>query len=141
MTQDLLDFVDLDAMPSGPPSIPAGDYHLKVVDVEARNTQTGGGAYLSYRAVVQVGPHQGKSIFGMWTLKNSDGKQDSTWRTKADFKRLGVEGKLTTADLIEQLRGVEGIAKVSETPRRDKDNTIPDENDKENRVRQWIRAA
>lgn len=137
---DLLDMVNLDEMPSGPPSIPANDYPLQVVDVEVRDTQEGGGKYLSYRAVVQDGPFAGRSVFGLWMLKNAAGKQDSTWRTKADFKRLGIElGTVSISDLIEALRGIQGVAKVSEQPKRDRDGSVPDENDKENRIRQWIR--
>ena len=137
---ELLDYLDINDAPDGPPTIPADNYLCRVVDADARVTKEGGGIYLNYRAVVQAGDHAGTSIFGMWSLKNAEGKQDQVWRTKGDWKRLEFEpGKKTPVELADAIKGLEGYVKVTEEQKRDRDGTVLDE--KENRIRKWLRSA
>ena len=133
MDQDLLDF-SLEG-PTAPPTIPAGVYHLKVVDAELKLTKSGGGQYINYRATIMAGEHAGKSIFGMWTIKNAAGKNDATWRTRGDFKRLGYTPP-NGVPALSSIKELEGTAKVTEEDKTDSDGETTGE--KENRIRKWI---
>lgn len=123
--------VGLDDLLPSAPTYPQGDYHLKIVSAEGKNTNQGGGKYISYRAVIQSGDYAGKSLFGMWTIKPAAGKQDMSYITRGDWKRLGVQGITDPADLI----GVEGYAKVSEGPKKDEAGEPTEE--RENRIKTW----
>lgn len=128
--QDVLDYMDLSDTPDGPPVIPAGEYHMKVVDAESRSTKEGDGRFINYRAVVQSGDFAGRSVFGFWTTKNAANKQENTWRTKRDWKLLGYAP--AGAPRISEIVGLEGYAKVG---LREKDD-----GGSENNIKTWIRA-
>lgn len=124
-----------DLSPSAP-TVPENEYLARIADPEIRDTKSGGGKYINYRAVILSGPYAGKSVFGMWTTKAADGKQDTTYQTRGDLKRLGIEGKYTLADLD----GLEGYVKITEQFRKDRDtNEVTEE--KENKIKKWLRRA
>lgn len=128
-----LDTVDLSDAPDSAPTIPADNYHMRIVDAEMRNTKEGGGKYINYRAIVQSGPYTGEAVWGMWTTRNSAGKKDNVWRTKGDLKRLGVTdfSNISAATVL----GLEGIAKVTEKNKK-RDGEVLSE--KENNIASWV---
>lgn len=123
--------VNMDDLLPSAPTYPAADYHLKIVSAEGKETQAGGGKYISYRAVIQSGDYAGKSLFGMWTIKPAAGKQDMSYITRQDWKRLGIAGIQDPSDLI----GVEGYAKVTEGAKKDESGEPTEE--RENRIKSW----
>lgn len=139
-----LENFNLDDIADGPPTIPAGDYHMKIVECSVKETKeadpaTGRkGRYFNYRAVVQSGPHAGESIFGMWSLK-----EKQAWQLKRDLVRLGVgvlNGPLS--EIAAAVQGVEGYARVKESVKKDRDTKRPDPDlGKENSIAQWIGAV
>ena len=121
-----LDFINLNDINTAPPTIPAAEYHLKIVEGQIRENKEKTGYYFSYRAVVQSGEHAGDSVFGMWSFK-----ENALWKMKKDFKAMQYmppDGRPRKEDLI----GFEGVAKVTEKPRRD------DPAQKENQIDRWI---
>lgn len=128
-----LDFINLNDIASAPPTIPAQEYHMKIVEGQIRENKNKDGFYFSYRAVVQSGEYAGESVFGMWSFKDA-----ALWKLKKDFKAMGYnppDGKPKKDDLI----GFEGIAKVYKRPRRDDTRDIPDaEKEQENGIDRWI---
>ncbi|HUT86481.1 MAG TPA: hypothetical protein VMX15_00135 [Candidatus Heimdallarchaeota archaeon] len=139
MTIDLTNF-NMDDLPDGPPTIPAAEYHMKIVDCTAKKTQNADpatgrpGDYFNYRAVVQSGEHAGESIFGMWSLK-----EKQIWQFKRDLKRLELSPEGTLDQVAAAIVGVEGFAKVKETVRKDRETRQPDpELGKENSIASWI---
>lgn len=135
MTDHLDEAVSLDDLAPSAPTLPDGEYELEVVEATTKQTKQGGGQYINYRAVVQSGDHAGKSLFGMWSTKPSVGKQDMTYITRGDWKRLEVGGITVAADLI----GTRGVAKVKEQFKKDETGELTDE--KENVIKKWIRRA
>lgn len=108
-----IDFINLDDISDGSETIPAGDYHMKIIEAELKENKAKDGFYINTRNVVQSGEHAGYSVFGMWSLKPT-----ATWKMKRDFKAMGYAppgGKPHLADLI----GFEGIAHVSVRPPKD----------------------
>lgn len=101
-----IDFINLNDISSGPELIPEAEYHLKIVDGELKENKAKDGYYINYRTVVQSGEYAGRSIFSMWSLKDT-----AAWRMKKDFKAMGYAppgGVPHLADLF----GFEGVAKV-----------------------------
>lgn len=108
-----IDFLNLNDIQDAPPTIPQGEYHLKITDAAVKENQAKDGHYINYRVTVQTGPHAGESFFGMWSLKPT-----ALWRMKKDFKAMGYSpagGVPHITDLI----GFEGIAKVKDEPAKD----------------------
>lgn len=121
-----LDFINLNDIDTAPPTIPAQEYHVKIVEGQIKQNKEKTGYYFSYRAVVQSGEYAGDSVFGMWSFKDN-----ALWKMKKDFKAMQYEppgGHPKKEDLI----GFEGIAKVYERPRKD------DPKVKENGIDRWI---
>lgn len=129
--EDVLDYMNLSDVPDGPPTIPDGEYLLKIVDVDDRETKEGGGHYLNYRVVVQAGPHAGYSFFSMWITKNAAGKKDTVWRTKRDWKVLGYAP--VGSPKLSEIVGLEGYAKITSKDRQD--------GSRENTIKTWLSAA
>lgn len=111
--------VSIDELNPSAPTIPTADYRLKITHAELKNSQSGG-EYYNYRATVAAGEHAGFTLFGMWTTKNAPGKKDMTYRTRKDWKRLGIERVNTAADLI----GIEGFASVQERNKKEDGETL-----------------
>jgi hypothetical protein len=121
-----LDFINLNDINTAPPTVPAAEYHLKIVEGQIRENKEKTGYYFSYRAVIQSGEHAGDSIFGLWSFK-----EEALWKMKKDFKAMGylpANGRPKIEDLI----GFEGLAKIVEKPRND------DPEQKENKIDKWI---
>lgn len=121
-----LDFINLNDINTAPPTIPAAEYHLKIVEGQIRENNAKDGYYFSYRTVVQSGEHAGDSVFGMWSFK-----QTALWRMKKDFVAMEyapADGRPRKEDLI----GFEGIGKVALRPKKNDPDTM------ENQVEKWI---
>lgn len=121
-----IDFLNLNDLSSGPPTVPKAEYHLKIVEAEFKQNQAKDGYYVRYRTVIQSGEHAGDSVYSMWSLK-----EKWIWKMNKDFKAMGYApagGKPSVKDLI----GFEGIAAVSEKPKKDDPKT------KENSIDRWI---
>lgn len=123
-----------DDLKDAAPTIPEGEYTMRVVDAEERETREGGGRYINYRATVIEGPHSGKSVFGIWVLKPAQGKEDTTYFTKRDLRALGFRERVVNASTV---IGLAGVAYVSEGPKRNADGSFDDEV-RENRIKKWV---
>lgn len=103
-----VDFMSFDDISDAPPTIPAGEYVARVVDAKVETKKDGSGKYISYRTVVQGGPHAGYSVRGIYSLGG-----DQVWRFKRDVKALELEipQGLSVAEaaqsFAEQMNGVD----------------------------------
>lgn len=126
-----IDYINLNDINLAPDTIPPAEYHVKIVEADVRENKAKDGFYVNYRAVVQSGPHAGFSVFAMWSLKNT-----AAWRLKKDFRAMEYDppnGVPHLADLI----GFEGIAKVKDDIRKDKDTGEPT-GEKKSTIDRWI---
>lgn len=120
------------------PTIPAGDYHLRVVDCEARKTKNPDKElgvptyYLNFRAIVQTGEKKGESFFAMASLHPK-----YRWGFIGDAQRLGVSVDGSPDEVAAAFNGTEGIARVTAKAKRDKDGTL-DPDQLENRISKWL---
>lgn len=121
--------VSIDDLAPSAPTIPTADYRVKIEHAEFKKGQ-GGSEYYNYRAKVVAGEHAGFTLFGMWMTKNAPGKNDMTYQTRRDWKRLNITKVTGPADFI----GVEGYVKVQERNKKE-DGEILEE--KESVIRGW----
>lgn len=121
-----LDFINLNDISTAPPTVPEGEYHVKIVEGEIKENKAKDGYYFNYRVVIQSGEHAGDSVFGMWSFK-----EKALWKMKKDFKAMQYsppDGRPRKDDIV----GFEGIAKVYNKPRKD------DPEQRDNGVDKWI---
>lgn len=133
MSDDSLDFINFNDVEEGTPTIPDGEYLVRITDMWVKETKDGTGKYISYRWVVQSGEHAGHSDFAMWSLK-----PEFLWRFKRDCKALGYVPENGVPD-IKQLIGLEAVARIKEQFKQDKDTKERKaENGNENRIDRFI---
>lgn len=123
------EIVSIDDLTASAPTIPTGDYRIRIEHAEKKEYQSGGAGF-NYRAKVVAGEHTGFTLFGMWSVKTAPGKQDMTYQTRRDWKRLGIERVANAAELI----GVEGYAAVQERNKKE-DGEVTEE--KESVIKSW----
>ena len=101
-----IDFINLNDIDDAPPTVPAGEYHVKIIDGELRQNKAKDGYYINYRCTIQAGEHAGYSFYSSWPMKDT-----AIWRMKKDFKAMGYAPRGGIPHLAD-LFGFEGIAKV-----------------------------
>lgn len=122
------------------PTIPADDYHLRVVDCEARKTKETDKelgvktSYLNFRVIVQSGEYKGESFFAMASLHPK-----YRWGFIGDAQRLGVSVDGTPDEVAAAFNGVEGIGRVRRKPRKVDGQLDP--NQMENSIGKWLGPA
>jgi len=122
-------FGNLDDVKTSDEPIPVGNYRLRAVEMDMKDTKSGTGSYLSVRFDVVEGPHQGRRVFQNYNLVNQN--QQAVEIALRDVKSwliaagLPESGQLT----MERIRALEGkpfLAKVG--IEKDKSGQYPDKN-------------
>ena len=111
--------------------IPAGWYNARITEADLKDTKAGTGKYIKVRYDVTSGPHAGRVVFGMVTVRNPNAKAEEIGRQQIGkmCRALGLE---TVSD-TDQLVGGEMLIKV--TIRQS------EEYGDSNEVRDWKAAA
>jgi hypothetical protein len=118
-----------------PPSIPADDYKVRILEASLKTSNDGKTKFINYTVAVLEGPEAGKRIFGTWFLTD-----DNIWKMKRDFNRMQyfpVGGVPSLKDLV----GMEGTAAIAELDRKNPETKKRDPAmGKENTVSAWKAA-
>lgn len=144
---DNLDLLGFDDVASTRPVISDGDYHVKIIGASLEDSKDKKAKYISFDAIVQVGPQTGYRIFnGVFSLKS-----DKVWQFKRDTKAIGfdIPAGLTVVEaakyFVDNINGAEVIVRVSSKPAQ-----VQDENGKwvddpdggrQNTIKRFISAA
>jgi hypothetical protein len=100
-----------------PPAIPTGEYHMKMIKLEAVVSAKKGTPGIALEGVIQAGPSAGKSVkVTVWKSK------DAMWAFKAMFGKkgfdvIGPDGKAN----FKLVEGWEGIIKLTTKVKEDSD--------------------
>ncbi len=146
MTENI-DYMGFDEVPTTAPTIPIGEYTLRLVEPELLEKQDKTGWYIRYQTIVQVGPHSGFRIFrGMWSLAS-----DKVWRFRRDLNSVSfdVPEGLTVLEaaryVVDNIAGFVFEGRITLGPRRVKNDEGQYEDDpdgaQENGISRWIGPA
>lgn len=144
---DNLDLLGFDDVASTRPIVPDGDYHVKIIGPSLEDSKDKKSKFISFDAVVQVGPHTGYRLFnGIFSLKS-----DKVWQFKRDTKAIGFEipAGLTIVEaakyFVENINNAEVIARVSSKPAQvqDENGKYVDDPDggRQNTIKRFLSAA
>lgn len=142
---DNLDIMGFDDLPSSRPTVPDGEYTVRLVGIKVKKSQKGS-PYLSYDVVIQTGEHAGYRIFqGFMSLDKTN-----VWRFKAGLKAIDFKvpaGKTLeeAADYFKQnADGTDIVVQVGKRPAQAKgpDGAYHDvEGEFVNEVKRWVGPA
>lgn len=140
-------FASWDDVNSAPPTVPLGEYSVRIVDPKVEKTKDQR-EYIAYRAIVDSGPHAGYSFLrGMFSLKS-----DQVWKFKRDTKAIGFafDPGLSVVEaaraFVQQIGGTIVRVKLGLRPRQVKNEDTGEyvndpEGTQENTIQRWIELA
>jgi hypothetical protein len=82
--------------------IPAGDYHVKIVDSDLKDTKAGNGQYIKVRLDVMGPSHQGRVLFSNINIRNPNPKAEEIGRQQLGsiLRAIGLASLTDTDQLI-----------------------------------------
>lgn len=118
----ILDTINLNDVADEPELLAEGEYHVKVMEPQVKETKDKSKHYISYYVLVQSGEHAGRRVYGAWFLS-----KEALWKMKKDFKAMGYVAPAGRPH-PEELEGFEGLVQIKHRIRKDNGEKVADIN-------------